>query len=211
MERMLCLAYGYLFGLFQTGFIYGKICNVDIRKHGSGNSGATNTLRVLGIKAALVVFLGDALKMVFACLLTRILFADKPEMLYLLLLYAGAGVILGHNFPFYMNFRGGKGIAAMAGIVLSLDPRLALICLVIFVGTVALTRYVSLGSLLISLAFCTGLIYWGSQGDYGLGIRFYTEFFIMAFLITAMAFWRHRANIVRLVHGNENKIGAKKV
>lgn len=205
MERIICLAYGYLFGLIQTGYIYGKICHVDIRQHGSGNSGATNTLRVLGVKAALIVFLGDVFKMVAAGLLTRGLFASRPEMLYLLLLYTGAGVILGHNYPFYMKFRGGKGIAATAGIILSLDFRLTLICLVVFVVTVAVTRYVSLGSLLISSAFCICMIYWGTKGDYGLGGQYLFEFYLMSVLIAAMAFWRHRTNIVRLLHGTEHK------
>lgn len=207
MERILCLAYGYLFGLLQSGYIYGKISHVDIRQHGSGNSGATNTLRVLGKKAAFIVFLGDALKMVFACLLTRAIFAYKPEMLYLLLLYTAFGVILGHNYPFYMKFKGGKGISATAGLLLSLDLRLTLICLVIFVTAVAITRFVSLGSLLVSAAFLAGMIFFGSRGDYGLNSRYLNEFYLAAFLIAAMAYWRHRANIVRLIHGKENKIG----
>ena len=209
MERIICLLIGYAFGLFQTGHIYGKIKRIDIRQHGSGNSGATNTLRVLGKRAALLVFLGDALKMVFACLLIRVLFSGRPEILYLLLLYTAFGVILGHNYPFYMNFKGGKGIAATGGLILSLDYRLTLICLVIFIVTVAVTRYVSLGSLLISTAFLLGMVFWGTRGDYGLAESFLPEFYIMAFVITAMAFWRHRANIVRLVKGTENKVGDK--
>ena len=210
MERIICLLIGYAFGLFQTGHIYGKIKRVDIRQHGSGNSGATNTLRVLGKKAAFLVFLGDALKMVFACLLIRGLFGSRPEILYLLLLYTAFGVILGHNYPFYMGFKGGKGIAATGGLILALDYRLTLICLVIFIVTVALTQYVSLGSLLISTAFFVGMVYWGSRGDYGLAEHLLPEFYIVAFVIAAMAFWRHRANIVRLIKGTENKVGNKK-
>lgn len=206
MERILCLAYGYLFGLIQTGYIYGKICRVDIRKHGSGNSGATNTLRVLGKRAALLVFLGDAFKMVFACLLTRVVFAGKPEIMYLLLLYTGFGVIIGHNYPFYMGFQGGKGIAATAGLVLSLDWRLTLLCLAVFVVGVAVSHYVSLGSLLVSTTFLIATLFWGFRGDYLLGQQYLYEFGMAALLITAMAFWRHRANIGRLFKGTENKI-----
>lgn len=210
MERIICLVCGYLFGLIQSGYIYGKIMNVDIRKHGSGNSGATNTLRVLGKKAALIVFLGDAFKMIFACLLTRVVFAGQSEMLYLLLLYTGFGVILGHNYPFYMNFKGGKGIAATGGLILSLDLRLTLICLIVFVITVAVTRYVSLGSLIVSVLLVVGMVYWGGRGDYGLDSRYLYEFYAAAAVIAGMAFWRHRANIGRLLKGTENRIGARK-
>ena len=113
MERILCLAIGYLFGLFQTAYIYGKMHGIDIRQHGSGNAGTTNTLRVLGTKAGLIVFAGDVLKCVLAVVVCSILFGKKyPEMVYLWKMYAAAGAILGHNFPFYLNFKGGKGISS---------------------------------------------------------------------------------------------------
>ena len=124
MERIICLVMGYVFGLFQTGYIYGKVKGIDIRQHGSGNSGSTNALRVMGVRAGALVFMGDFLKTVIPCFLVRILFASRPEYVYVLILYAGFGVILGHNFPFYLNFKGGKGIAATAGIMFSLDWRL---------------------------------------------------------------------------------------
>lgn len=117
MERLICLVMGYVFGLFQTGYLYSRSKHMDIRNYGSGNSGSTNVLRVMGKKAGLVVFLGDAGKMILACLLTRVIFRSQPESLYLYLLYTGFGVILGHNFPFYMGFKGGKGIAASAGLL----------------------------------------------------------------------------------------------
>ena len=112
MERVLCLVMGYVFGLFQTGYLYSRSKHMDIRNYGSGNSGSTNVLRVMGKKAGLIVFLGDAGKMIAACLITRVLLRSQPELLYVYLLYTGLGVILGHNFPFYMGFKGGKGIAA---------------------------------------------------------------------------------------------------
>lgn len=121
MERALCLVMGYVFGLFQTGYIYSRSKHMDIRNYGSGNSGSTNVLRVMGKKAGLIVFLGDAGKMIVACLLTRLLFRSQPELLYVYLLYTGFGVILGHNFPFYMGFKGGKGIAASAGLLASTE------------------------------------------------------------------------------------------
>ena len=120
MERILCLAIGYVFGLFQTAYIYGKMHGIDIRQHGSGNAGTTNTLRVLGTKAGLIVFAGDVLKCVCAIVACSLLFGkNHPDMIYLLKLYAAAGAILGHNFPFYLGFKGGKGIAATAGLILA--------------------------------------------------------------------------------------------
>ena len=123
MERIICLVIGYAFGLFQTAFIYGKINGIDIREHGSGNAGTTNALRVLGTKAGLIVFAGDVIKTVLAIVIFGLIFKDShPEEVYLLKLYAATGAILGHNFPFYLNFKGGKGIAATAGLILSFHP-----------------------------------------------------------------------------------------
>ncbi|MEY8337339.1 glycerol-3-phosphate 1-O-acyltransferase PlsY [Lachnospiraceae bacterium 62-35] len=210
MQRIFCLVLGYLFGLFQTGYIYGKIKHIDLRKYGSGNSGTTNALRVLGWKAGLVVFIGDFMKTIIPCIIVRFLPGSRDDMVYLLILYTAFGVILGHNFPFYMGFKGGKGIAATAGLLVAFDWRITLICLVIFVVTVGITRYVSLGSILVVSAFLIGTIYWGKKGDFGLAPEYLYEFYGIAAVITAMAVWRHRANIGRLLHGTENKLGAKK-
>lgn len=211
MERLICLVMGYVFGLFQTGYLYSRSKHMDIRNYGSGNSGSTNVLRVMGKKAGFVVFIGDAGKMILACLLTRVIFRSQPESLYLYLLYTGFGVILGHNFPFYMGFKGGKGIAASAGLLASTDWRLTLICLVVFVAAVAITRYVSLGSILVMICFLIGMIYFGLiRGDYGLAASHQTEFVAIAAAISLMGIWRHHANIRRLLNGTENKLGAKK-
>ena len=113
MIRLICLAVGYLFGLIQTSYIYGRMQGIDIRTQGSGNAGTTNALRVLGKKAGAITFVGDACKCIAAILLVRLLFSGSyPDMVPLLCVYTGAGVVLGHNFPFYLNFKGGKGIAA---------------------------------------------------------------------------------------------------
>ena len=107
MIRLICLLIGYVFGLFQTAFIYGKAHGIDIREKGSGNAGTTNTLRVFGTKAGLLVFAGDCLKCIFAVLLVRLFFGQSHgDIIYLLCLYTAAGAILGHNYPFYMGFRG---------------------------------------------------------------------------------------------------------
>ena len=121
-----------------------KMHHIDIRQYGSGNSGTTNALRVMGKKAGLLVFMGDFLKTVFACLLVRLVMKGDPSV-DLYVLYAGLGVVLGHNFPFYLHFKGGKGIASMAGILVSMDWRVTLVCAFLFLGAVILTRYVSLG------------------------------------------------------------------
>ncbi len=206
MERIICLIAGYLFGLIQSGYFYGKAHKIDIRNHGSGNSGTTNALRVMGPKAGAVVFLGDFLKSLLPCLMIRVLFRSQPEMVYLLILYTGFGVILGHNYPFYLNFKGGKGIAATAGLIVATDLRMMLLCLVAFVLIVAVTRYVSLGSLVVATIFLIWLILFGMMGAYGLEQRSLPEFYIVTALISGQAFWRHRANIGRLVRGRENKI-----
>lgn len=210
MERAVCLVLGYVFGLFQAGYLYGKAHHMDIRNYGSGNSGSTNVLRVMGVKAGLIVFLGDAFKMIFACLLTRYLFRDQPDMIYVYLLYTGFGVVLGHNFPFFMGFKGGKGIAASAGLLASLDWRVAAICLVVFAATVYATRYVSLGSIFVMIIFMVTMILFGHHGDYGIASAHLTEFYVMAVVIGGMGIWRHHSNIHRLLTGTENKIGAKK-
>lgn len=210
MERIICLAAGYVFGLIQTGYLYGRINRIDIRNYGSGNSGTTNALRVLGKKAGVIVFFGDFLKAFLPCLAVRLLFRDRPEIDYLLILYTGLGVILGHNYPFYLNFKGGKGIAATAGLLVSLDFGLTLAALVVFILLVALTRFVSLGSLAVATLFFIWLAVVGSQGGYGLAGQRLPEFYIIAAIICLQAFWRHRANIIRLIKGKENKISFSK-
>lgn len=206
MIRIVCLLIGYCFGIFQTAFIYGKLHGIDIREKGSGNSGTTNALRVLGKKAGIIVFFGDALKAVFAMVLVHFLFQDKyPEMEALLRIYAGAGVVLGHNFPFYMGFKGGKGIAATGGISLGMAWQCLLAVAVTFFSIFFATHYVSLGSLCMYVVFVIALIVMGQMGCFGMPQAFLTEMYIIAVLLMIMAFVRHRGNIDRLVHGNERK------
>ena len=193
MERFICLLIGYAFGLIQTGYIYGKMKGVDIRKEGSGNAGSTNALRTMGIKAGLVTLLGDCFKCVFAVVTVYLIYGKTyADIFPLLAMYAGMGAVLGHNYPFYLNFKGGKGIAATAGLILSTtNVWMVLICLFAFLGIVAVTRYVSLG---------------------GFGVKppyLYEMYGIAAFLMLS-AFYKHKANIVRLMNGTENKISIGK-
>lgn len=207
MIRILCIVIGYVFGLFQTAYFYGKSKGIDIREHGSGNSGTTNALRVLGTKAGLIVFAGDCLKCILAVVLVRVLFGETySDIIYLLCIYTAAGAILGHNFPFYMGFKGGKGIAATAGLILSFHPSFIPMGVILFFGAFFLTHYVSLGSLLVYVGFVTQLIISGQLGLFGdMSQAHLIEMYIVAFLLAVMAFWKHRANIVRLIHGEENK------
>ena len=212
MERVVSLVIGYTLGLIQTGYFYGKFHGVDLRKHGSGNSGATNTLRVMGKTAGLIVLFGDLMKSFAACLIVRLLFGSaNPEMTLLYVLYAGAGAVLGHDFPFYLKFKGGKGVASTSGMIIALlDIRIFLICLVVFAGTVFLTRYVSLGSILGAITFFLSwtFITWNKMNVLADSCRL--ESCILVFLVAALAIERHKSNIGRLLAGKENKLGAKK-
>lgn len=197
---IICLIVGYAFGCFSTGYVVGKANHVDIRKYGSGNAGTTNALRTLGWKAGVITYIGDLLKAIIAILLMRnVIFADV-EYSQLLGLYTGLGVVLGHNYPFWLKFKGGKGIAVTSGVMAAFDPRLIPFFVVTFLVVVAITRYVSLGSLLMSLLFPIWIAV-THPGD--------LHMLIIGILYAASAFYMHRANIKRLLNGTENKLGQK--
>lgn len=212
MERLICVMIGYIFGLLQTGYLYGKMHNVDIRKQGSGNAGTTNALRTMGWKAGVVTLLGDAFKCVFAVLLVRLIYREThADMLPLLSMYAGMGAVLGHNYPFYMKFKGGKGIAATGGLILSTtNAWMVVICLAVFIGIVAGTRYVSVGSLAVVILYLGEIIYLGQTGAYGIAQNYLYEMYGIAAFLMLSAFFKHRANIKRLLAGTENKLSVGK-
>lgn len=206
MERIICLLIGYVFGLFQTAYIYGRMHGIDIRNYGSGNAGTTNTLRVFGTKAGLMVLAGDIIKCILAVALVSYLFGiSHPGMVYLLKMYAATGAIIGHNFPFYLKFKGGKGIAATAGLILSFHPYLIPVGVVVFFGIFFITHYVSLGSLLVYAAFMTELVILGQNGVFGMTQPLLNEMYAVAGFLTVMAFYKHRENIKRLLGGTERK------
>ncbi|GAA4653404.1 glycerol-3-phosphate 1-O-acyltransferase PlsY [Anaerocolumna aminovalerica] len=200
IKILICLVLGYCFGCISTGYIVGKANKIDIRKYGSGNAGTTNALRTLGWKAGLLTFLGDAIKAILPILLIRLVIFPDYEALNLLMLYTGLGAVLGHNFPFWLHFKGGKGIAATGGVMLAYDWRLAVAALVVFLIIVVVTRYVSLGSLVISTLLPIWIIifYPGNL-----------HMIIVGIIFTLSAFIKHRSNIKRLMSGTENKIGQK--
>ena len=200
MLRILLLIIGYFIGNIETGYIFGKLNKMDMRNYGSGNAGATNTLRVLGPKAGLIVFFGDFCKSLIPCLVVRYIFRDNVSLSYVYMLYIGLGVVLGHNFPFYLGFKGGKGVASTAGIIMALDYRIALVCLAIFILIVAITRYVSLASIVVMIIFI-GMSHMLVKTNYGFTDGSSPmEFRLLIVIIGFLSIFMHRANIKRLLN-----------
>ena len=207
LERIICLLIGYIFGNFQTAYIYGKTKGIDIREHGSGNAGTTNTLRVLGNKAGAIVFAGDVLKCALAIWICKALYgASHPEMLAVLTLYAALGTILGHNFPVLLGFKGGKGMACTAGFMAFYNPWLLLAGAGIFIINFVITHYVSLGSLLTYAAIVITMGILCMTGALGvLTTAQIVEIMLITLFMAVMAYVRHWSNIKRLIAGNESK------
>ena len=203
---ILILLIGYLLGSLNTSILVGKLYGTDIRKHGSGNAGMTNTLRTLGKVAALLVIVGDMLKGILAFIIGNLIIGNSipPEISINVVgiggMAGGIAAIAGHNWPLYFGFKGGKGILTSFSVILMMDWKLGLILLGIFLIIVVSTRFVSLGSIIASIAFpITAFI----KGN---GIVFTVFAVILAVLATIM----HRSNIKRLLSGTERKLGSKK-
>lgn len=202
MELIIIFA-GYIIGSLPTSYLMGKITqNIDIRNYGSGNVGATNALRVLGAKIGTITLIIDMAKGFFPIFLTSKLLPDI-SLIYLILI--GLATILGHIFTVFLKFKGGKGVATSAGVFLALTPLSLLIALILFVIIVALTRYVSLGSIIAAIAlfiteFITNLNNSFSQ----------LELLIFVFIVVLFIIIKHISNIRRLLAGNENKLSFKK-
>ena len=204
--RIVCLVIGYVFGLFQTAYLLGKSKGIDIREHGSGNAGTTNAMRILGPKAGLTVFLGDMLKSLIAILLVGALFGKShPEAVYLLKVWTFAGVVLGHDYPIYMGFKGGKGVSVMAGFVFGFHWSFIPTGLLLFFIPYLTTKFVSLGSLLLYLGTWIQLIIEGRMGMFGISGAMLIEIIVIQGILTFMAWYRHRENIGRLLAGKERK------
>ena len=216
--RVVCLIVGYVCGLIETGVIYGKMKGVDIRKHGSGNLGMTNALRVLGPKAGLVVFIGDLLKALLPCLISNIVFRNiYPDTYMIYVMYTGFGAVLGHNFPFYLKFKGGKGISSTAGAIIGLlNPWMCLILLVVFAVVVLTTRYVSVASIALMIGYVIVFISFALNDmlcfDRSIpeSKSAMIEGIVLCILFATLAICRHKANIERLMNGTENKLSFHK-
>ena len=195
MDYIVILLSAYIIGSIPFGYIMTRLIkNVDIRHYGSGNIGATNVLRLLGWKAGLLVFLLDGAKGVAAVLLAGAL-SDHAA----LPLLAGLAVLLGHSFSLFLKFKGGKGAATGVGVLVGLSVWVTLIVLLIAAAVIAITRYVSLASILGVLS--VPLLFWLFGYE-----TVYIYFGLLAALIIV---WRHRANIARLLKGTEAKIGQR--
>ena len=204
--RIAALLIGYLFGLFQTSYIYGKIHGFDIRDKGSGNAGTTNALRTMGVKVGILVMVGDIVKCILAVLLVWFLFGRQhPEIDFLLRTYTGLGAILGHNFPFYMGFKGGKGVACMAGIINTISLPMTILGNILFFGTIALIHYVSLASLLVGAEFLIGTIISGQLGLFHMEQPRLIEMYFIVAAIVGLIVYQHRGNIKRLLQHTERK------
>lgn len=206
LYRVLAVVIGYCFGLFQTAYLLGRRKGIDIRREGSGNAGTTNALRTMGVRAGLIVMAGDILKCILAVLTVWLLAGRAhPEIDYLLRVWTGLGCIAGHNYPFYMGFRGGKGMACTAGLINSISLVLTGIGLALFFGLLALTHYVSLCSLSVGVMFFIGTVVMGQTGHFHMAQPQLTEMYIVTAVIVAEMFFRHRENIKRLLRGTERK------
>lgn len=190
----------YLLGNISTSYIVAKrLAGVDIRTQGSGNAGSTNVLRTLGKKAGALTFIGDVLKGLIAVLIARFIAyganLDDTTCAYI----AVVAVVLGHNYPVFLGFKGGKGVATSLGSMLGMNPLVALLCLGFFIIIVAITKYVSLGSILgIGLSPIIMMINHNTKGV------LVTLFLTISVVIT------HKENIKRLLNGTERKLGQKK-
>ena len=190
----------YLLGNISTSYIVAKrLAGVDIRTQGSGNAGSTNVLRTLGKKAGALTFIGDVLKGLIAVLIARFIAygvnLDNTTCAYI----AVVAVVLGHNYPVFLGFKGGKGVATSLGSMLGMNPLVALLCLGFFIIIVAITKYVSLGSILgIGLSPIIMMINHNNKGV------LVTLFLTISVAIT------HKENIKRLLNGTERKLGQKK-
>lgn len=194
---------GYLFGSIPFGYIVGKFNHIDIRNYGSGNSGTTNAFRTVGRVGGIITFLGDYLKALIPILLIRyVIFKDEPYM-HLAIMIFGFACVLGHNFPVWLKFKGGKGIAVTAGVCSGFDYFIIPVGIVLFGAIVLITKYVSLGSLLISLVIPFWIIFRMNTDAY------YPWLIAVSCLYTISAFIMHRKNIKRLIRGEENKIGQR--
>ncbi|MCF0103891.1 MAG: glycerol-3-phosphate acyltransferase [Eggerthellaceae bacterium] len=207
LQKAASIVVGYVFGLFSTALVVGLLMGKDVRKHGSGNLGSTNALRTLGWLAGVLSFVGDIGKAVIYFVVMH--FFVFPQMDYsLLILYGGLGLTFGHNFPIYLKFKGGKGIAVLLTIVIAYDWRLGLIPCIVFIFLVLISRFVSLGSLLASaivfLQMLTQPLFGANLGPH------YAECTTIIGLLVVLAWFMHRENIKRLLKGEEKPFKNKK-
>ncbi len=193
MRQWVIVILAYLIGNFATSILVGKLlANIDIRHHGSGNAGSTNVFRTLGLKAGALTFLGDSIKGIVAVLIGK---AFGGETLGVI---CGVAVIIGHNWPVFLKFKGGKGIATSIGVGFMVHPLSAFICVTIGIVILFISKYVSLAS--VTAITLLPLVLYLLKGK---------EYLPFGLILAAMAIYRHRGNIERLLKGTERKITKK--
>jgi len=193
VELALTIIVAYLIGNLSPSYLIGKLAkNIDIREHGSGNAGATNVLRVMGKKFAALTFIVDALKGVLAVVAVRYFFGEDYAMV------AGIFVVVGHNWPFILKFKGGKGVATSIGLILVIHPFYGLMAMLIGIATILKSKIVSLGSIVGMISFTL------------LVLIFSRDYAIFAVVLATMSLFRHKENIRRLIRGEEKTISKKR-
>jgi len=195
IQLILSAIAGYLLGSLNSSLIVGKIYGVDVRKHGSGNAGTTNTLRTLGKKAALFVLLGDMAKGILAYAAGYFIYGGQLGGML-----AGTAAIFGHVWPVFFNFKGGKGVLTSLAVLLMIDWPIALELLGVFAVILLITRYVSLGSIIAALFFPIVAVILGKN----------VETIILSGIIAVLIIVKHHTNIKRLLDGTESKISFRK-
>ena len=193
VRYLLCAVIAYLLGSISTGILVSSRAGHNIREEGSHNTGASNALRVLGVKGGAITFLGDFLKAALAVLMGKLLAGMNGGML------AGLFVVLGHNWPVFFGFQGGKGIACSSAVLLILYPWQGAVAALLCILVIWIWRYISVGSLTMLAVFALLMIltepFWPTA--------------VWALCLLALGVYRHRSNLVRLKNGTENKIGQK--
>lgn len=198
IKLLLSALAGYLLGSVSFSIILSRLFyRDDIREHGSGNAGMTNTLRTYGKPSAALVLVGDGFKGLLSAYVGLLLSGPEGACV------AGLFAVVGHMFPLYFGFRGGKGVATAAGALLFICPPVLLGLLVVFLLVILISRYVSLGSVTVAVLY--PLVMAWIMGDDGL----LNAFVVCPFLIALLVIWGHRSNIKRLLSGTENKLGQK--
>ena len=194
-------AIGYLLGCVSTGILVSSKEGVNIREKGSRNTGASNVLRVLGLRDGLITFVGDFAKATLACWLGSLILPGATfgiERFGVML--GGLFAVIGHNWPCFFHFKGGKGVACSVAVILFVHPLYGAISIVVCILIIALTRFISVGSMSMLLCYMILMCatHWGQWAVCA-----------FTFLLLALCVFRHRANITRLLNGTENKLGAK--
>ncbi len=192
VNYVLSFLIAYLLGSINSAILVGKFFkNVDIREYGSGNAGATNVLRTIGKKAAILVLVVDVLKGIVSVVIGGNIAGFNG------VLFAGAGAVLGHNYPIYFGFKGGKGILTSASVIFMLNWKIGIALLIIAVAIIVITRFVSLGSIFASAGFPIAVIVFDRRS---------IEYVIFAVFLGLLAVYKHKSNIIKIIKGTELKL-----